>query len=74
MLVKFAEFLCDCDLCESLNVYFEEKIEKFDPGHLVVAFCDNVPRNSVYMSSLKGHFFINCGEATCSHQRLKGVN
>ena len=74
MLVKFAEFLCDCDLCESLNVYFEEKIEKSNPGHFVVAFCDDVPRNSIYMSKLKERFFINFGEATCSHQRLQGIN
>ena len=52
MLVKFAEFLCDCDLCESLNVYFEEKIEKSNPGHLVVAFCDNVLRNSIFEITL----------------------
>ena len=72
MLVKFAEFLCDCDLCESLNVYFEEKIEKFDPGHLVVAFCDNVPRNSVYMSSLKGHFFHKLWRGYVQSSEAKG--
>ena len=27
MFVKFAEFLCVCDLCESLTFYFEGIIE-----------------------------------------------
>ena len=69
MLVKFTEFLCDCDLCESLNVYFEEKIEKSNPGHLVVAFCDNVPRNSIYMSNLKERFLAK--QASHSKARAK---
>ena len=68
MLVKFAEFLCDCDLCESLNLYFEEKIEKSNPGHLAVAFCDNVPRNSI----LKRTFFDKVWRGYVQSSKAKG--